>query len=717
MKRLRSRGSLTGAVLAAAALVLGVGGQRWVAAAGAKRVIHLVSLSSSGAQATGGGVGFVAVSANGRFVAFGSTATNLVPNDTNAQGDVFVRDRVTGTTERVSVSSAGAQATGGLSGAPSISADGRFVAFSSAATNLVANDTNAAIDLFVRDRTNGTTERVSVASDGTPGNAGSFVSSISADGRFVAFSSDASNLVAGDTNAAEDIFVRDRTNNVTQRVSVATDGTQGNGRSDIPSVSADARFVVYFSDATNLVGGDTNTTRDIFLRDRTFNTTIRLNVSSAGVQAANNLASDIPSISADGRYAAFQSFAGNLVPDDTNTALDVFVRDLLTNTTERVSVSSDDAQASGEVPAISGDGTHVIFRSAATNLVPGDTNGQTDVFVRNRIAGTTVRVNVSPTGDAANAGFAADPVRMMALSADGLFAVFLSDATNLVPIDTNSLSDVFVAARVNIPSTRIAIFRPATREWFARDDDGSTSFVQFGGPGDQGVPADYLGSGNAEIAIFRPSNQNWFIRANEGNTIGPIPFGGPGDIPVPADYLGTGRAQIAVWRPSTGDWFIRNEDGTPTVIRFIGAPGDIPVPADYFGDGKASLAIFSPTSREWFLRRANGTSVIVTYGGPGDKPVPGDYFGIGRDSLAIFRPSTGEWYLRHDNGETTRIPFGGPGDTPVPGDYLEEGRLQLAVFRGGVRDWFIRTGNFGVISINYGGPGDVPIPVPFRPRF
>jgi archaellum component FlaF (FlaF/FlaG flagellin family) len=168
----------------------------------------------------------------------------------------------------------------------------------------------------------------------------------------------------------------------TQRVSVATGGTQGNGDSFIPAISADGRYVTFQSIASNLVPGDTNSTFDVFVRDRRSGTTQRVNVATDGTQANGDSFS--LAISADGRYVTFQSIASNLVPGDTNDRTDVFVRDLRSGTTQRVSVATGGTQANGDsdIPAISADGRYVAFESGASNLVPGDTNHSEDVFVR-----------------------------------------------------------------------------------------------------------------------------------------------------------------------------------------------------------------------------------------------------------------------------------------------------------------------------------------------
>jgi Tol biopolymer transport system component len=351
------------------------------------QVTQRVSLDSAGVQ--GNESSFMAqeveaaFSADGRYVVFWSSASNLVPGDTNGAFDVFLRDRETGATEIVSVDSAGVQ---GLENSldPSISADGRYVAFESHASNLVPGDTNGSFDVFVRDRLTGTTERLSVDSSGAEGNNQSFDPSISADGRFVAFYSSATNLVPGDTNDSLDVFVHDRQSGTTERVSVDWDGAEGNGHSRLPSISSDGRYVAFESSATNLVAGDTNGVLDIFVRDRQNGTTERVSVGAGGAQGDG--ASSLASISGDGRYVTFESFATNLVPGDTHGFLDVFFRDRLSATTTRVSVDSGGAQGNGDsgTASVSADGRFVAFHSFAANLAHGDTNGFFDVFVHDR---------------------------------------------------------------------------------------------------------------------------------------------------------------------------------------------------------------------------------------------------------------------------------------------------------------------------------------------
>ena len=361
--------------------------------------LECVSVSTAGAEGDSTSLSAV-MSADGNLVAYYSYATNLVAGDTNAFSDIFVRDRAAGTTERVNLPQGGGQANAD-SFSPSISsATGRFVAFSSGALQLVSGDSNQCSDVFVRDRNTGTTTRVSLDSAGVQGNAPSFTPSISADGHFVAFESNATNLVAGDTNATMDIFVRDRTAPSTERVSIATGGAQANAACDHPSISGDGRFVAFQSAATNLVPGDTNGAVDIFVRDRVNATTERVSVSASGAQA--DAACNLPAFSSDGRFVAFESQATNLVAGDTNGLLDVFVRDRYGATTLRISVDSAAAQGNGSSggPSISNDGRFVAFNSDATNLVAGDTNGLTDAFVRDR--GVAMPVNYCTAGTSTN---------------------------------------------------------------------------------------------------------------------------------------------------------------------------------------------------------------------------------------------------------------------------------------------------------------------------
>jgi Tol biopolymer transport system component len=339
----------------------------------------LVSVSSAGEQGDSFSSG-ATLSADGRFAAFDSPSTNLVPGDTNLRNDCFVHDLWTGQTERVSVSSSGEEGAS-TSYDGRISANGRFVAFVSPSANLVPGDFNHQPDIFVRDRLLGTTVRVSVSSAGAEANDLSSSPSISGDGRFVALDSLASNLVPGDTNSFFDVFVHDLTSAVTVRASVASSGQQGNGSALRPAISSDGRFVAFESNSTNLVPGDTNDDMDIFVHDLTSGQTTRVNIGPGGVQANGDAAR--AAISADGRFVAFQSGATNLVSGGSS-GTEIFVHDRWSATTTIASVSSFSVQGNGPSynGSLSPDGKMVVFYSHANNLVPGDTNSWADVFAR-----------------------------------------------------------------------------------------------------------------------------------------------------------------------------------------------------------------------------------------------------------------------------------------------------------------------------------------------
>ena len=345
--------------------------------------IERVSISTSGEegddQSANGKVSF-----DGNLVVFQSNATNFFAGDSNDRTDVFLRDRFAGVTECISVDSAGVQGNA-VSFQPAMSRDGRLIVFTSYADNLIPSDSNGKPDVFIRDRVTGRTARVSVRDGGNGGGNGESSSpSITDDGRFVAFSSFADNLVDGDTNGHWDIFVRDRNTDATERVSVDSSGAEGDGDSIGAMISAGGRYVAFSSDASNLVAGDTNDEADIFLHDRTTRITTRVSVDSAGRQVGADCY--LGSISGDGRTIAFTSQGDDLVEDDTNGRIDVFVRDLDLGITERISLLADGSQADefSESPYLSRDGQIVVFNSLASNLVDGDTNGYKDAFVVER---------------------------------------------------------------------------------------------------------------------------------------------------------------------------------------------------------------------------------------------------------------------------------------------------------------------------------------------
>ncbi|RLE19728.1 MAG: hypothetical protein DRJ50_11855 [Actinobacteria bacterium] len=349
-----------------------------------------------------------------------------------------MRDQSRKTTKRVSVDSSGAQSNGHCWG-PAISQSGQYIAFYAAASNLVSGDTNGVRDVFVHNRYNGRMELVSIDKDGGSANGQSVDPAISADGRIVAFESNATDLVPGDTNGKTDVFIRNLNTDVTTRISVRSDGRQANGNSNDPEVSGDGRFVVFDSAATNLIWKDTNGRRDVFIHEVATGKTKRMSVSSSEKQAKG--ASRQATVNWDGRYIAFESKARNLVAGDTSRGNDVFLRDRKLGKTKRVSVSNTERQAKGWSgdPKISNSGRYIAFESTAPNLVAKDTNGKWDVFVRDHIRKTTRIVSRTASGGQAKYGDSDDP----AISGDARYISFESTAKNIVSNDKNRAEDIF----------------------------------------------------------------------------------------------------------------------------------------------------------------------------------------------------------------------------------------------------------------------------------
>ena len=383
------------------------------------------------------------ISGNGRFVAFQSRADDYVAGDSNMVDDVFVRDRSTGALELVSASVSGGTGNG-PSVTPVISADGTRVAFQSVAEDLGLFDFNAQDDIYVYDRSTGTMSIASRRSNGAPANDASFHVDIAAGGRFVAFSSYATNLVAGDLNGVTDVFVHDLETGVTELVSVATGGSQGNAGAWQPSVSADGRFVAFASDADNLVSGDNNGVRDVFVRDRLLGTTERASLSTIGAELDGD--SNHADISADGRYVAFSTLGSIPSAFDFNAASDVVVRDRQANTLRLVSASHTcacvTANGLSTTPSITPDGRYVAFTSAATDLLASvsDTNGSADIYWIDLQAASLSGSRASIASNGTQAGAASSKP---SISDDGSQIAFDSFADNLIPNDLGR-QDVFV---------------------------------------------------------------------------------------------------------------------------------------------------------------------------------------------------------------------------------------------------------------------------------
>jgi Tol biopolymer transport system component len=408
------------------------------------------------------------LSDDARFVAFSSVASNLVAGDTNGSArlggaDVFVRDFSTGAIVRVSLGAAGVEADG-PSWQASISADGRFVAFTSWATNLVSGDTNGVSDVFVHDRDpdgngvfdegNGATIRVSVASDGTEGDGDSDDPVISADGHLVLFTTLADDLVAGDTNQAYDVCSHDLATGATARVSLGAGGIEPDDECRYPVLSPDATLAAFTSQATNLVANDTNQTWDVFVRDLATDAIERVSVDSTGIEGDRD-STYCGGLTADDRYVVFRSAATNLVAGDRNGAVDVFLHDRATGATTRVSlgqggVEGDNSSFFGRARAISADGSLIAFSSWADNLVPGDTNVAMDVFVRDLVTGDVSFVSARRSG-----GFPNSFSTLAGATPDFSRVLFLSWATDVVSYDHNG-SGIFAGFEVFLRDMRVA---------------------------------------------------------------------------------------------------------------------------------------------------------------------------------------------------------------------------------------------------------------------
>lgn len=377
-------------------------------------------------------------------------------------------------TTRVSVAHDGAE-NAGHSYWGAVSTNGRYVVFSSDATNVVPGDTNGKTDVFWRDTVTGQVRRVSVSGAGAQGNGRSFAGGVSKDGRLVLFWSHATNLVPGDWNGQPDIFMHDLTTRTTTRLSVGVDGTESNSWSSTPSMSDDGRYVAFESWSNNLVPNDFNDFLDVFLLDRRTGQVTRVGQPAVGESNENSQA---PSLSPNGRYLAFESAAWNIVPGDVNGADDVFVYDRVRGTTVLASVADDDVPGDRDswAPLVSDTGRYVSFTSQSTNLVLNDANNVADAFVRDLRRGTTTRVSVDSNGVEGNAHSNRGPI-----DASGRFVVFASSASNLVPNDGNNRFDAFVHDLERGTTVRVSMAHDGGEIdghiWGASFANGRTLFV------------------------------------------------------------------------------------------------------------------------------------------------------------------------------------------------------------------------------------------------
>lgn len=399
--------------------------------------LNIVSIATDGTEGNNHAYN-PAFSDDGRYVAFDSRSTSLVSPDSSV-ADIFLRDTVSGTLTLISSSTADV-AGNNTSTNPAMSSNGRWVAFQSSATNLVSGDTNAGYDIFLKDTQNGDLTRISTTTGGDEGNAASTNPVVSSDGRWVAFQSNASDLVSGDTNSGADVFLKDTQLGTLTRISTTTAETEGDGTSFAPAMSPNGRYVSFDSTSTNLASGDSNAVDDIFLKDIQTGTLSR--VTSTFTGGFGNKDANDSRLSSDGRYVSFESAASNFVSGDANGNWDVFVKDMQTGilTRESTSASGIEGNAGSYDGALSLDGRYLAFASDSTNFVSKGALWAwiTDIYIKDLTTGSIIRVSEGPYGEAGS-GDSVNPV----WSPDGTLLAFESRAGNLTYSDDNGRSDIF----------------------------------------------------------------------------------------------------------------------------------------------------------------------------------------------------------------------------------------------------------------------------------
>ncbi len=677
--------------------------------------ITRISLSTNGFQ--GFGISdSPALSTDGTKVAFRSASSNLVSLDSNNKNDIFLHDTLAGTTIRVSLATDGSQ---GLehSYAPSISGDGNWIAFDTK-SSLVPDDTNDQQDVYVHHVPTGTTTRVSVHSNGSQGSSASRSAAISGDGSKVAFISFSTELVDGDTNNERDVFLHDIATGVTKRVSVSSAEVESNGLSEDASVNWDGSKIAFQSWGSNLVPGDTNEVSDVFVRDDDSGTTLRVS-RPVGAAEPNGISFN-PSINEDGTRVSFTSGASNLVAGDTNGWKDIFVRDTAAQTTTRISVSTNGAQGDldSDGSRIDGAGNRIAFWSRAATFVGNDQNDVIDVFVHDLTNGRTVRVSVGYNRRESDrpASSAFD------ISGDGSIVGFSTHASNFVLGDTNGTSDVFltpadccndrdgdgldddeeihlgtkiwradtdqdgVGDRTEVvtnrtdptePPAQVALFDATSGEWHLRSGNGSTTSFFYGNPGDVPMMGDWDCDGIDTVGMFRPSNGFAYLRNTNDFGPGEISFffGNAGDTPLVGDWDGDGCDSLGVYR--NGRVFLRNtlDTGVADVDFWFGFSGDAPFAGDFDNDGISEIGLFRQTSGFAYLRNDHTTGMAdhdFFFGEPGDVVISGDWNNDYTDTVGIWRPADATFYLADTNDTVAAdytIPFGTSTWIPAAGDF------------------------------------------------
>ncbi|MCA9044835.1 MAG: VCBS repeat-containing protein [Planctomycetaceae bacterium] len=676
--------------------------------------LERATLSSSGGELTDHSYNGD-ISGDGRLLVFSSRANDVVTGDSGSISDIFLRNLEDGTITRLSQNGSGG---GGNrdSLSPSISENGRFVVFHSYAQNLVEDDNTSTSDIYLADLQTGELELISRKFNGNrnASNHSSTAADVSNDGRFVVFQSEGNNLVADDRNGMIDIFLYDRQTAEMTRVSQAVGGGDSNNHSYSPHISGDGRYVVYASAATNLIDGDGNGQMDVFRYDRTTGETVRVNAALSG--EANGWAV-APSISNDGRFVAFDSSASNLVAGDTNRAIDVFIVDMNSGTTQRIEGLNGQADSHSWYPRITGDGNVVAFESDATNLSNVSVNNIRQTYVYDRLTQQLQLIS-------ALEGVAGDGISRWATpNGDGSVITFTSVSTNLVADDTNGRSDAFVwyrGADNNIPVVTNTS-QGLTMGWTATpvytiaptdaDDDPLTITVT-------GLPADIvLKLGNTQLTVGQSLTVAQFnsLRVDSptdgthGDPLGTLTYSvtdGLASVNGEMSFtLAIPDVDAAYWDAFNGTWVLVNNDGTGVLNETLEVPvGDLFIQyagqGDVNGDGLEDQLTLSRKG-VWMVRLA-GTNTVVEWGnwtgGPYQNIRVGDFNGDGLDDVIAQAKSDGNWYVGLSTGSSFGISgFGRWSATAwidiVVGDFNGDGRDDIAGLIASGAQWWVGLSN------------------------